>query len=203
MYCNGDEKMYKGGTMKKDRKAVRLRRKTVRNCQKVSSSEYIHYGSSHFDPLLMTNRPKSNITTCINKPNAGLWASPVNSNWGWKDWCESEQFYKNDFSKYFVFKLKPNAKILTIRSLEDWDMILNEVFKDRDGYNILENLFLNIDTNERDMIWDYISKFYDAILVIMDDNYDEMHMSFEFNSWDCDSIVVFNPEVVNIVRHSA
>lgn len=181
--------------MKKDRKAVRLKKKGNKFI------EFIHYGSDRFDPRLMMDQSRTNMT-CINKPNAGLWASPVNSDWGWKDWCESEEFYKSDFSKYFVFRLKNNAKILTIRSLKDWDKVLNKVFKDH-HINILENPFFNIDINERDMIWRYICKKYDAILVIMNDNYGEMHMNFEFNSWDCDSIVVFNSEVVDIVRHSA
>ena len=183
----------------KDRKAVRLKRKAIRNQRKVNNDmEYIHYGSSRFDPLLVMDQSKTNMAS-INKPNAGLWASPVNSDWGWKDWCESEQFYKNDFSKYFVFKLKPNAKILTIRSLKDWNLVLNEIL----DASLQDSLFLDMNIDKRNAIWDYISKSYDAILVIMSDHYGSMHMSFEFNSWDCDSIVVFNPEVVNIVRHSA
>ena len=195
VYCNGNEKMYKGGTMKKDRKAVRFKRKSIRDRQKVNNIEYIHYGSSRFDPLLITDEGTN--MACINKPNAGLWASPVNSNCGWKDWCESEQFYKNDFSKYFVFKLKPKTKILTIRSLEDWNDVLADVYTNNP--KSFDSNFIEI----RYAVWEYIQSNFDAILVIMNYNYSEMHNSFEFNSWDCDSIVVFNPEVVNIVRHSA
>lgn len=179
--------------MKKDRKAVRLKKKGVK------FSTFIHYGSSYFDPTIVEN--SKDHSTCLNKPSFGLWASPVDSDWGWKDWCESEEFYKSDFSKYFVFKLKSNAKMLTIRSLKDWDKILNEVLKD--SFNTSKDIFVTIDSDQRNKIWEYICKKYDAILVIMSDHYGTMHMSFEFNAWDCDSIVVFNPEVVNIVRHSA
>ena len=45
---------------------------------------YIHYGSNKFDINIfkkIKNRPK------FVKPEGGLWASRVETEHGWKDWC--------------------------------------------------------------------------------------------------------------------
>ena len=46
------------------------------------------------------------------KPKGGLWASPVASAYGWKEWCEAEQF--GDLSTHFEFRF--TGKTLTIDS---------------------------------------------------------------------------------------
>ena len=52
---------------------------------------YIHYGCTSFDRSKfqeIKNEP------CFCKPKGGLWASPANAEYGWKDWCESVQDVK-------------------------------------------------------------------------------------------------------------
>lgn len=50
--------------------------------------QFIHYGHTKFNIKKFDNIKNK----YGNKPDGGLWLSPVNSKWGWKDWCESERF---------------------------------------------------------------------------------------------------------------
>jgi len=49
----------------------------------------IHYGAREYNPDLV--QPITNANTWC-KPYGGLWTSPVDSKWGWKDWCKAEEF---------------------------------------------------------------------------------------------------------------
>jgi hypothetical protein len=52
--------------------------------------EAVHYTKKRdwqLKPIVINNR-----NSFGKKPTGGLWTSPVNSSWGWKDWCESEDF---------------------------------------------------------------------------------------------------------------
>lgn len=49
--------------------------------------EYIHYGHKHFE--VNEFEPIRN-RELFPKPFGGFWASPVNAEYGWKDWNEAE-----------------------------------------------------------------------------------------------------------------
>jgi len=85
----------------------------------VTDKTWITYGlGTSFNKDLFTPPDYNWMNTVFtNKPKGGLWASPVDSKWGWKDWCERENFGKLDSS--FMFKLKPNAKIYVVDDLND------------------------------------------------------------------------------------
>lgn len=53
--------------------------------------QLIHYGHSDFN--IAKFKPIKNDDYGWVKPNGGLWTSPLESNWGWKDWCISEGFH--------------------------------------------------------------------------------------------------------------
>lgn len=120
---------------------------------------YIHYGSKKFnkdkfDPI--KNR-------LFVKPYGGLWASSINSKYGWKDWNEDSGFRECKRNNSFKFTLKDNAKILRINCLEDmqelprdkevfWGLSLGSIiyldFEQllKDGYDAIE---VNISNDER------------------------------------------------------
>lgn len=153
-------------------------------------TEYIHYGDSNFDPGLCTRDVHSHHA----KPNKGIWASPVDAEFGWKDWCESEQWCPKGFNwkKSFIFTLTEEAKILYIHTEDD---ILDYIIKDPDDWNIF-----NTKTSVSDSL--NLEKLYnefDGMELFMSENYVSLHYSI-FNSWDCDSIVVWNPKVINVIR---
>ena len=73
--------------------------------------KYIHYGHSEFRKELFT--PIRNRYMFV-KPSGGLWASPLFSEVGWKDWCTQEHFRMDQLEECFKFTLSEDAKVLHI-----------------------------------------------------------------------------------------
>ena len=155
---------------------------------------YIHYGSKEFDKnrfLKIRNRDG------WVKPFGGLWASNVKAEFGWKDWliCESywndkvenefNQYYKNG---YFLFKLYTD-KILTIKSDKQLDEIMLK-YKSNTRYTNEFSIFKILD-------FEKLANDYDAIEIIISNDY-KLNMSLA--GWDCDSILVFNPDIIEVVK---
>lgn len=62
----------------------------------------IHYGSDEF-VFEWFNEVRNSYWV---KPTGGLWTSPVKSEWGWKQWCEAEQFRECEQKDSFTIHLK-------------------------------------------------------------------------------------------------
>jgi hypothetical protein len=139
----------------------------------------IHYGSDKFIPEKVL--PIENDWV---KPKGGLWTSPVDSKWGWKDWNESEQFVECDERNSFTLCLKPDINIFVIDSLED-----------------LKNSPL-IDWHFSKKILDFelIAQSYDAIW-LTENGLNETHLSFPISlyGWDCETVLVLNSECCSVV----
>lgn len=153
------------------------------------SKLYIHYGSKKFDKKKVTCE-KSGFTI-PSKPKYGLWASPVDTNWGWREWCAEERFRECDEEDSFMFSLTENAKILNIFSEDD---ILPYIIR-KEGSSFWTNwMGRPLKTSIIDGIdWGkIISDGYDAVELY---NSIGLHDTV-FNSWDCDSIVILNPDIV-------
>lgn len=132
-----------------------------------------------------------------NKPLGGLWGSPTDSDFGWKDFCEREDFGTEKLGTYTLWRLKDNANIYVINSVEDFISLL-------DDYGCLE------DPRFKNYIIDYnrMSKNYDGIFLTDKGNW-ACHSYVQYkdgysdlNAWDCESIVVWNPGVVEILETS-
>lgn len=155
---------------------------------------YIHYGCDHFDfdrlnkQYLEVINDFCNQNNFLNKPPIGLWASPVNCHRTWKDWCEAEDFHTDSLNKSFTFSLTDNAKVLMVRSIDD----VNAYIKYGDLFSTMDMKYVDFEK---------IMRRFDAMELCHDDNYMELH-SYPgmFNSWDVDSIVVWNPRVVREIK---
>lgn len=153
---------------------------------------YIHYGCDHFDfnklytQYLEAMNDFCNQNNFLNKPPIGLWASPVNGHLTWKDWCEAEDFHTDRLDKSFTFTLTDSAKVLMVRSMDDAKEYIMTML---DKYHT------------RFVDFEKIMRNFDAMELCHDDNYMELH-SYPgmFNSWDVDSIVVWNPKVVREIK---
>lgn len=147
---------------------------------------YIHHGSTHFDISrfdIPRNRPY------FQKPYGGLWASPIDAKYGWKDWNEDNEFCECNKENSFSFTLRDGAKVYHIRDCEDV-LKMPEVKSD-------------IKLHEHIPDFEKMAKEYDAIELHLSE--EERHelgegLYFELYGWDCDCILILNPYVVREVE---
>ena len=148
---------------------------------------YVHYGHEEFDPYMCTQR----VQALKSKPDMGLWASREDADFGWKDWCIGEEYKIESLDTHFDFILAQNANILEVHSESD---ILKYIKKNKDSrvfkyptYGLTDIL------DELDI--ERLYKDFDGIELFISEDYNTMHFGI-FNSWDCDSICVWNPSVI-------
>lgn len=137
---------------------------------------YIHYGSDHF-----------NSTYCVPRINShwkpsGLWASPENSDISWKTFCEANKFRTDKLNKHFTFELKPDSKILHLYTIEDAEEYLIPECPN----------YYHLDVNK------LYNEFDGIELHISEDHY-RFYNNNVFNTWDVDSICIWNLDVVSVV----
>ena len=139
--------------------------------------EYIHYGASKYDPKKF--KPIKNLRDCcgFSKPYGGLWASPVITQMGWKDWNEKENFRVCDEQNSFRFKLKSGCKIAYI----DSEGKLNTVPDLIEPGNPQRRKFIDFEKA--------LEIGFDAIEISISKC---PSLYWALYGWDCDSIVVLN-----------
>ena len=137
---------------------------------------YIHYGSDMYDPGRMREKP----WPFKDKPTYGLWGCDINEPYGWKEWSEDNDFHTDRLSKSFKFKLRENTRLLEVHKIKD---ICKYTYYD----DYLESWCLNFQE---------LSKDFDALELFIDDDYNRLHYSSIFWSWDINSIVVWNPDSI-------
>lgn len=141
---------------------------------------YVHYGSAYFDRLKFVF-PKNRPYFC--KPHGGFWASPINAEFGWREWCKKEEFSDCMENNCFKFFLSDGAKVFHVFGVSDLSQI--PVVKNDIPIGMVCPDF-------EQMVFDG----WDAM---------ELHLSkegphdplgglyFKLCGWDCDSILILNP----------
>lgn len=149
--------------------------------------KYIHYGHTYFDIELF--KPMQN-NPMFTKPSGGLWGSPIDATYGWKDWCRDNEFREIDKNDCFEFQICSEANVLHLYSIDDVDKLPKQK-----GLTIGSMEYLDFEQIKIDG--------YDAI---------ELHLSEDRSSdclyglyyvlygWDCDSILVMNPNCIVVDR---
>lgn len=140
---------------------------------------YIHYGHTKFDKSMFT---KIKNVDCSTKPKGGLWASDVEAEHGWKDWCEVEEFRDCKEDDSFSFVLSDSAKVLYINSVDDLKVLPKA--DDKFGMNFSSWILLDFEK---------LAETYDAVEVSISSDFD---LYYQLYGWDCDSIVIMNPDIV-------
>lgn len=141
-------------------------------------NKYIHYGSNQFNK----DKFQEIKNMEMNKPQGGLWASNTESKYGWKDWCLDNDFYIEKLDNYYEFTLSNTAKILEIHSVSDLIKIPQQNKPDWYKHCIPD--------------FEAIKEKYDAIEFFLSD---EPNLYFELYGWDCDSILILNPDIIKIL----
>lgn len=143
---------------------------------------YIHYGHKEFD-IDKFETPKNRQWN--NKPWGGLWASRTDAKHGWKDWCEAENFRECREDNSFMFKLSNNANIIYINCVDDVKKLPDQ------KTDLSLTCIKTVDFEQ------LIANGIDAI---------EFNLSNDWNlymalyGWDCDSILILNSNIIDIIR---
>ena len=151
-------------------------------------TKYIHYGHTGFDPNAFNQIQNEPM---FAKPIGGLWASPIDSPWGWKDWCDAEQFRECTEENSFTFTLSDDAKILRIYDIDDLKD-LPEVegpskFRFCTMYSI-KRYYLDFEK---------LSEEYDGIEVFIETEEGRNgSLYWALYGWDCNSVCIFNPDII-------
>lgn len=141
----------------------------------------IVYGKSKFCPSKFD--PIKNRAWI--KPKGGLWSSPIDSKWGWKDWCESEEFNIEKLSEFFEFTFK--GKLLKIDSIEDASKL---PWIKHPGFEL--SFFLSASPD-----YEKIVKEYDGILLTeKGENQTRFAKGHSFYGWDCETVLIMNPSSI-------
>lgn len=146
---------------------------------KISDSIYIHYGNNKFDKNRFIEIENNEWV----KPIGGLWASNINAEYGWKDWCKENNFRECKKDNSFKFRLKDGSKVLIIDSASK----LLDLPKQETKYNFS---WVNLD-------FEQIAKDYDAIEVLISK---DSQLYWDLYGWDCDSVLVLNPDNIEIIK---
>lgn len=81
--------------------------------RKIKNFSLIHFGHSRYDEKRFEPVSDHNFV----KPSGGLWASPIDCEYGWKEWCEENNYCDCDLSKSFVVNF--TGRTLIINGLKD------------------------------------------------------------------------------------
>lgn len=142
-------------------------------------TKYIHYGSTKFEPERFQEVKNEDYRP---KPSGGFWGSPVDAGFGWKDWCNRENYEECTEENSFGFTIRDGANVLHVRSVADLYGL--PVIRENGGM-----IFLDFEKmRERGV---------DAI---------ELHLSgnpvlyWVLYTWDCDSILIMNPDVIEVME---
>lgn len=144
---------------------------------------YVHYGSTGFDP--MKGFPIRN-RKYWPKPEGGLWTSRKNATFGWKDWCRENDFRECDPVSSFDFTIKDESKIVVVSTLQQLRRLPEVPNRLKTTYCIDFEKCLRAGIDAIELCW-YGDEYQS---VANGDLY------FELYGWDCDSIVVLNPNAV-------
>jgi hypothetical protein len=120
------------------------------------------------------------------KPEGGLWASPVGAEYGWREWCEAENY--GDLSCSFTFEFEGN--VFVIDSLEDAAR-LPWVSIEIEGLPNIPGFYLKYPDFEK-----MIELGYDAIYMTDSGQAATRFGNPSLYGWDCECVLIMNPKGV-------
>lgn len=119
-----------------------------------------------------------------NKPSGGLWASPINVKYSWKNWCNIEKF--GDLTTSFEFTITGN--ILKIENSN----ILNQLSLISEGIDDYHIVLMSDLYNSQLIDFEAVVKSgIDAIWLTED-----AIRHKEFYGWDCESVLILNSNCI-------
>lgn len=167
--------------------------------------KYIHVKS--FSEKNFKKELFEEIKNYFVKPKGGFWGSPVECEISWKDWCEENSPEWVDGKESYEFTLKEDANILYFRTIDDIKKLFKEHkewFDYSTFYGVQHNVVIErlLEAPESrpymfpNIILDFERMLADGVDAIEIDVCAGLYDIFY--GWDCDSILVMNPDVIII-----
>lgn len=142
-------------------------------------------GRTSFDPeqfVKISNRDM------WNKPTGGLWSSPRDSENSWVRWMTGEDWFPHDPDEWFDFHIKDDAKIMEIKSVKDVDKLPKIK-----GARVDLATIVYIDFEKM------VEDGYQGMFVSLTDDWG---LYMKLYGWDCDTLLVFDPSIMEVVECS-
>lgn len=165
---------------------VDLNKKLQKDKSLVLNKIWVSYGTDSYDPMKFTPIIIDMRCSFLNKPYGGLWASPADTEYGWKEWCEAEDFRTDKLSSSFEFKLSAIAKIYVIDNVVDLKKVSTAGPNDMGQYFINYEMLLNMGYDGL-FVTSHAARAFHLWL---------NNEILDLNTWDCESICIFNKDVV-------
>ena len=171
---------------------------------------YLRYESGEFDrDKISTDLSLEKVFD--NKPDKAWWGSPIDANFGWKEWCEKNHEESVNLDNPIKWKFEDNCKIITLNYdelvLEKDNLLLEYIIIKRKIYS-LGRLDIIVDATAEEKI-DIIKKKSSLYHVECQLNYEKLlqdgivgveilyrpdkhtnKLERAFTSWLCESIIV-------------
>lgn len=141
-----------------------------------------HHGASKYDASKFL--PIRN-SIYRRKPIGGLWTSPINSEYGWRQWCEDQNFSTGPLDEFFDIEFA--GRVYVIDQLKD---LLNApLVRYTSPYGLVS--VQSIDFEQ------LINQGYDAIHLTTKGQI-ETRFSEPINlyGWDCESVLIMNEKSI-------
>lgn len=151
--------------------------------------KYVAYLNEKFNrEKIEKNNELPKETMTMNKPRHSFWASPVNAEYGWKEWCENNNFRDTNAQIPVYLTVLKDCNIFAIESTKQLILpqTLNTVlfydvgFSKLIDYNFLRNIGISAVELEDASIGHRFENQYEI----------------SFNSWDCESICFLDSKAI-------
>lgn len=135
----------------------------------------IHYGARKYLPDMI--KPVKN-ELWVKPKGGGLWTSPIDSIWGWKDWNKSEQYMECDEKISFKIQLKEDCKVFVIDCLDD--LLSAPLIHD----SCSQNKYIDFEK---------VAQSYDCIwLTEQGQRKTRFSRPVNLYGWDCETVLILN-----------
>ena len=165
--------------------------------------DLVSYGKNKFDLNKFIKPTNIPLPIFGNRPNGGLWASPINSKYGWKDWCKTKKYDFQKLDESITFKY--SGRTIVIKEKADLNNLLWYKYIEGMGkgsqVKILEEQMKRLNQSyypcvdfEKLLANDCDAVFLTLNGLVENDNLEKQNL----NGWDCESIVILEPSCVMV-----
>lgn len=146
----------------------------------------VHYTKPFFKlhPITIKNCDGTCFRT---KPLGGLWCSPLDSEYGWIDWCRDHDFEDIDHKQRVILDID-TCRLLVIDSAEDMEEKLS-------WYQLPPDV--DIDTIDFEKL---VQAGVDAIHLTIEGVGNTRFTMPHYLDWDCESVVILNERCIKNVE---